>query len=219
MKADLHVHTCYSSDCKSSLTEIINRCQKLQIDCLAITDHGTIDGALAMKQLAPFPVIVGEEILSTGGEIIGFFLKETIPSGLPSEKVIKLIKDQGGLVCLPHPFDGFGRYPLIASKRDILLSQIDIIEVFNARSLSASYTKKAQLFAESNGIIASAGSDAHAPRELGKAYMEIPPFEGPDEFMASLRKGKIVGRKNGIKDHVFTTLGTMPKRLRVGKHV
>ncbi|MBT9163618.1 MAG: phosphatase YcdX [Chloroflexi bacterium] len=218
MKVDLHIHTCYSPDCNSSLESIIDRCQKLGIGCIAITDHDTIEGALKMRQMAPFPVIIGEEVMSSDGEIMGYFLTAEIPAGLPAEEVINRIKAQGGLVCLPHPFDGFGRFPLEASKRESLLSEIDIIEVFNARSLSLSYSKKARTLVRQNGILASAGSDAHAPREIGKAYVEMPAFDGPGEFKIALGKGKIFGQKNGVKDHLLTTLGTLTKRLNLKVH-
>jgi len=148
MKVDLHVHTCYSPDSHSSLEGIVRQCRKRRIDCIAITDHGTIDGALAMKKLAPFEVIVSEEVMSSQGEIIGYFLKETIPNGLPPEEVMDHIKEQGGLVCLPHPFDGMGRHPLAEAAREHLISEIDIIEVFNARSLSAKCGRMAREFAE-----------------------------------------------------------------------
>ncbi|MDD5094264.1 MAG: PHP-associated domain-containing protein [Dehalococcoidia bacterium] len=219
MKTDLHVHTCYSPDSNASLEGIILQCRKLGIDCLAITDHNTIDGAFAMQKMAPFPVIIGEEVMSLDGEIIGYFLKELIPGGLPAEEVIDRIKRQGGLVCIPHPFDGFGRHPLSDSKRQALLSQIDIVEVFNARSLTLKCSEKARSFSRDTGLLASAGSDAHAPRELGKAYVEMPEFDGPAQFKLALSQGTIVGRLNGIKDHFLTTLGALPKRVRNGKYV
>jgi predicted metal-dependent phosphoesterase TrpH len=219
MKADLHIHTCYSPDCNSSLESIIDRCEKLGIDCIAITDHDTIEGALKMREMAPFPVIIGEEVMSLDGEIIGYFLTEEIPGGLPPEEVIHQIKGQGGLVCLPHPFDSFGRFPLRSSKREALLSKVDIIEVFNAHSPFLSSSKQARALVQRNGLLASAGSDAHAPREIGKAYVEMPAFEGPEEFKVALSKGKIFGQKNGVKDHFLTTLGTLTKRmnLRLGR--
>jgi predicted metal-dependent phosphoesterase TrpH len=165
--------------------------------------------------MAPFPVIIGEEVMSSDGEIIGYFLTEEIPTGLPAEEVIHRIKAQGGLVCLPHPFDGFGRFPLNASKREVLYAQIDIVEVFNARSLSLRYSEEALVFAQTNGFLASAGSDAHAPREIGKAFVEMPAFDGPEEFKIALGKGKIFGQKNGVKDHFLTTMGTLTKRVNV----
>ncbi len=215
MKADLHLHTCYSPDSNSPLADIIERCNELGIECLAVTDHDTIEGALHMKELAPFTVIIGEEIMSTGGEIIGYFLKKRIPGGLVPRETIARIKDQGGLVCLPHPFDGFGRQPLQEKERQVLLSQIDIIEVFNARSLRDSYSEQALRFAVKHELLQSAGSDAHAPREVGKAYVEIPEFNGgPEEFKEALSQARVRGAKNGFVDHLVTTVSTLPKRLR-----
>lgn len=214
MKADLHVHTCYSPDSVLPLETIIQRTQEVELDCIAITDHNTIEGALKLKQMAPFHVIVGEEAMSSHGEIIGYFLTEEIPRGLPPEEVIARIRNQNGLVALPHPFDGFGRRPLEAPKRERLLSQIDIIEVFNARSLSPKYSEQAHAFANEHGLLKSAGSDAHGWREVGKAYVEMPEFNGPDEFKDSLSQGKIFGQHNGLREHFLTTLGTLPKRLR-----
>ncbi len=219
MKVDLHVHTCYSPDSHASLEAIIRQCQKRRIDCIAITDHGTVDGALAMKKLAPLEVIVSEEVMSSQGEIIGYFLKETIPNGLPPEEVMDHIKEQGGLVCLPHPFDGMGRHPLAQAAREHLISEIDIIEVFNARSLSAKCGRMAREFAERHGLLASAGSDAHAPRHVGNVYVEMPAFDGPSEFKQALSQGQVLGHKTGFIDHFLTTLSTVPKRLRNHKYV
>ncbi len=218
MKADLHLHTCYSPDSNSSLESIIERCQQIGIDCLAITDHDTAEGALRMQEIAPFKIIVGEEVRSTAGEIIGYFLKETIPRGLSPQEVMARIKEQGGLVCLPHPFDGLGRYPLKPKERDALLDQIDIIEVFNARSIRSNIDV-ARSFAKQNGLLQSAGSDAHSANEVGNAYVEMTQFNGPDEFSLSLSNGIVKGRKNSVRNRVFTLVTTMPKRLRYKLHV
>ncbi len=219
MKVDLHLHTCYSPDSNSSLEGIIERCQKLRIGCVAITDHNTIEGALRMKSIAPFPVIVGEEVMSSSGEIIGYFLNQSIPKGLPPNEVMARIKDQGGLVCLPHPFDGFGRYPLKSSDREALVSQIDIIEIFNARSIRNNFSEQARSYAKQHGFLHSAGSDAHSAREVGNAYVEMPEFEGVDEFKNALSKGQIFGQKNSVIDRIATGLSTLPKRVRSHRHV
>ena len=107
LKADLHIHTEYSMDCNMPLKKIINRCLETGVNCIAIADHGTIEGALKMQTIAPFPVIVAEEILTLHGEIMGMFLTEGIPSGLSVEQTMSRIKAQGALVCIPHPFDIF----------------------------------------------------------------------------------------------------------------
>ena len=130
LKADFHIHTAYSMDCKLSLEAIINRCLETKIDCITIADHGTIEGALKMKELAPFPVIIAEEILTQYGEIMGMFLKEGIPTGLPIEQAISHIKAQGALVSLPHPFDTFRGLRLDRKRLEEMVEQIDIIESY-----------------------------------------------------------------------------------------
>ena len=114
LKADLHVHSEYSPDSESSLVDIIEHCTAKGINCIAITDHNEIAGAIELKNIAPFTVIVGEEILSSSGEIIGLFLTEHIPAQLSAEETIRRIKDQGGLVLIPHPFDRYFRPSAIA---------------------------------------------------------------------------------------------------------
>ena len=107
LKADLHIHTEYSMDCNTSLERVIDRCLEIGINCIAVCDHGTVDGAIKLNRLAPFTVIVAEEILTPHGEIMGMFLQESIPSGLSVEQTLASIRTQGGLVCIPHPFDTF----------------------------------------------------------------------------------------------------------------
>jgi len=195
LKADFHIHTKYSPDCNSPLDQIINRCLEVSINCITIADHGTIEGALKVQSMAPFRVIVAEEILTTRGEIMGMFLKEGIPSGLSAKETISRIKAQDGLVAIPHPFSTFRPSALDSELIENLVEQIDIIEVFNARSLLHRSSSKAQTFAQKHGIPGSAGSDAHTPDEIGNAYVEMPEFNGKDDFLQALAKGKIVGRR------------------------
>ena len=105
LKADFHIHTKYSMDCSNELEDIIKRCLKLGLNCIAIADHDAAAGALELQKIAPFKVIVAEEILTYDGEVMGMFLKERIASGIPIGKAIAAIKEQGGLVNIPHPFD------------------------------------------------------------------------------------------------------------------
>jgi len=183
LKADLHIHTEYSMDCDMPLEKIINRCLETGINCITIADHGTIEGALEMQRLAPFTVIIAEEILTHHGEIMGMFLKECIPSGLSVEETISQIRAQGGLVCIPHAFDLFRPSALGGKITEELAEQIDVIEVLNSRSLLSHDATKAQTFALKYGIAKSAGSDAHTPYEIGNAYIEMPEFNGRDEFL------------------------------------
>jgi len=211
LKADLHIHTEYSMDCNMPLEQVISRCLETGINCIAISDHGTAEGALKMQTIAPFPVIVAEEILTPHGEITGMFLKETIPSGLSVEQTISRIKAQGALVCIPHPFDIFMRVGLGGRVMEEIVEQIDIIEVFNSRSPLTQRSAKARAFAEKYGIAKSAGSDAHTPGEIGNAYVEMPEFNGKDDFLKALIKGKIFGRRTNPVVH-FSSLGTRLKK-------
>ena len=107
LKADFHIHTRYSMDCNTPLDKLIERCIERGVNCVAIADHGTAEGALKLKEMAPFKIIIAEEILTPEGEIMGMFLQETIASGLSVEETLSRIKAQDGLVCIPHPFDRF----------------------------------------------------------------------------------------------------------------
>jgi len=201
LKADLHIHTEYSMDCNTPLEKIINRCLEIGINCIAVADHGTIEGAIKLKSLAPFTVIIAEEILTPHGEIMGMFLQETIPSGLSVEQTITSIRAQGGLVCIPHPFDTFRQSALDGRIIETIVEQINVIEVFNSRSPLLRSSTKADLFADKYGIRKSAGSDAHTVSEIGNAYVEMPEFSGQDGFLQALEEGKIVGRKTNPMTH------------------
>jgi len=200
-------------DCNTSLPQVINRCLKIGINCIAIADHGTAEGALKAQSLAPFTVIVAEEILTPHGEIMGMFLKDTIPSGLSVEQTISRIRAQGGLVCIPHPFDTFRRSALDVGILKDLAEQIDIIEAFNSRSPLTSASTNALMFAQKHSIPESAGSDAHTPREIGNAYVEMPEFNGKDEFLQALAKGKIVGRKTSPLVHFVSAWARLKKQF------
>ena len=213
LKADLHIHSEYSMDCDMSLDKIINRCLATGINCIAIADHGTTEGALKIQSIAPFPVIIAEEILTPQGEIMGMFLKETIPSGLSAEETISRIKAQDGLVCLPHPFDTFRQSALGNNIRKEMVEQIDIIEVFNARTLLPRFSNKALAFAQKYGIPGSAGSDAHTPHGIGNAYVEMPEFKGKDDFLQALAQGKVLGHKTNLLVHLSSAWAKLKKRF------
>jgi len=199
-------------DSTSSPESIISRCLEMGINCIAITDHDAFDGALRVQELAPFTVIPGEEILTPNGEVIGYFLKERIPSHQPIEAVVGAIRAQGGLVGLPHPFDTFrGLKNLDSRKLEELAKQIDFVEVFNARGLLPGDTDKAVAFAHRHGLPGTAGSDAHSPREIGKTYVEMPPFTGAGDFLRSLRAGRVQRRRASPFVHAYTVMSKVLK--------
>ena len=212
LKADLHVHTKYSMDSSMSLEKIVSRCLEIGINCIAVCDHGTAEGALRMREIAPFPVIIAEEILTPHGEIMGMFLKQTIPSRLPVNEVISQIRAQGGLVCIPHPFDIIRPSGLRRNIIEEIAEQIDIIEVLNARTILPRNSAKVLAFARKYGIAQSAGSDAHTPSEIGNAYVEMPEFNGRDDFIQALEKGKISGHRTSPFIHFATTWARLRKK-------
>ena len=215
LKADFHIHSEYSMDCNTPLEKIVSRCQELGINCVAICDHGTAQGGLELRKIAPFKVIVAEEILTPHGEIMGMFLEETIPSGLSVPETLSRIRAQGGLVCIPHPFDIFRQSALRNHIIEEIADQIDIIETLNARIMLPQNSAKARAFATKHGITQSAGSDAHTLREIGNAYVEIPEFEGRDDFLQALEKGKICGHMTNPLIH-FASIWTKLKNRWLG---
>ncbi len=213
LRADLHVHTCYSIDCGTPLEQIVARCLQIGINCIAIADHNTIAGALKLKEMAPFKVIVAEEVLTPVGELMGLFLTEEIPKGLSPLETLARIKSQGGLVGIPHPF---GRWPLQNSNKLLsreILSQVDIIEVFNSRTPFSNSSTKAWKLVKEHEKAASAGSDAHTVGEIGKAYVEMPEFNGADNFINCLSQGKIFGHRSSPLVHFASTWAKIRERL------
>ncbi len=219
LKADLHIHTRYSMDCQTPLEKIVERCQELGINCIAIADHGTAEGGLELQKIAPFKVIVAEEILTTHGEIMGMFLKETIPSGITPQEAVKRIRAQGGLVNIPHPFETIRGSALKDAVIDEIAADIDLMEVLNSRSPFPANTNKAKAFAARHNIPGGAGSDAHTVLEIGNAYIDIPDFNTPQEFLASVRKGTIHGKRSGIFVHCYSLWARLKSKMRkAGEH-
>jgi len=213
LKADLHIHSEYSTDCDTPLEKIIQRCQELEINCIVVADHGTVEGALKMQKIAPFTVIVAEEIMTTEGEIMGMFLQETIPKGFTPQETVKRIREQGGLVNIPHPFERIRGSALKDRAIQEIAAQIDLMEVLNARTPFPANSNKAKEFAEEHGIIPGAGSDAHTLSEIGNAYVIMPEFNGPQEFLKALSHGKIYGKRSGLTVRLFSTWAKVKNQL------
>ena len=194
MRVDLHSHTMYSGDSTTTFDEIEQAVRECGIDVLCITDHNAIKGALELADRLPCRVVVGEELRTHAGEIIGLFLTDRIPFGTPPAEAAQLIRGQGGVVYVPHPFDPMRRNMAEQPLRELIAAGlVDAIEVFNAKtSLQSLNTKAADLAAEFD-LAAAAGSDAHVPDALGAAFVEMPDFDGPADFLAKLREGRIVG--------------------------
>jgi predicted metal-dependent phosphoesterase TrpH len=189
----------------------------MNLDCIAVCDHGTIEGAVLMQQTAPFRVIVAEEILTTKGEIMGMFLKETIPSGFSVMETIKRIREQNGKVCIPHPFDPYRSSALQLDTLENIKDEIDLMEVFNARTIPLQNMSKPRDFARKHALRMGAGSDAHTPGEVGRAYLTMPDFNNQDDFLEAIEKAEIHGRSANLLLFAWGMGGRLRRKV-FGKH-
>jgi predicted metal-dependent phosphoesterase TrpH/glycosyltransferase involved in cell wall biosynthesis len=199
--ADLHLHTSWSNDCAVEVGELLDNAQAQGLGAIAVTDHNVFGGALeAVEQARDRGLIVipGEEVKTDGqGEVIGLFLKEEIPRGMSFADTIAAIKAQGGLVYLPHPFDRMHSIPS-PSTLHRHLGDIDVFEVYNARLLFEAYNEEALRFARKYNLTMGAGSDAHVPQGLATGGLRMRAFDGPEEFMLSLRTAEILRRPKSL---------------------
>ena len=188
---DMHLHSSASFDCQVAPLEVARRCGQLGLSPVFLTDHDTVDGARSLVE-AGKPAIVGEEIVTSEGELIGLFLNDPVPPRLSPEETVAAIKEQGGLVYLEHPYDS-RRRNLRENAIERIANQIDIVEVVNGRSKPEANQRAAEL-RDTLGVPLGAGSDAHTLREIGSVYVEMEAFDGAQDFLAKLRNGKVVTR-------------------------
>jgi predicted metal-dependent phosphoesterase TrpH len=192
-------------DCSMSLDELIKCCLKQKIDCICLCDHGTIRGAVELSRVAPFKVIIGEEIVTPFGEVMGMFLSEEIVSPCPLDEAIKRIKEQNGLVCVPHPADTLRPSALGLKTLYKIIGDVDIIEIFNSRNYIPGGNSRAKAFAKRYHKLCSAGSDAHIPAEIGAAYVQMHDFRSKDDFCIVLQTAIIQGRISNPLVHLTST--------------
>ena len=194
VRVDLHTHTMWSGDSTTTPDEFAAAVTASGLDVVCVTDHNAIAGALELGGLVAARVIVGEELRTAAGEIIGLFLTERLPAGIGHVDAARAIRDQGGVVYIPHPFDPMRRNMSEVALYELAeLDLIDAVEVLNAKTSLTSLNRRAAEFAAEFGIVGGAGSDGHVPGALGAAYVEMPDFDGPMEFLASLAAGRVVG--------------------------
>ena len=192
LRVDMHLHTNRSFDCLSNPDAILSAAVARGLDRIVVTDHNEIAGARTLHAMDPDRVIIGEEVKTREGfDVIGIFLRELIPRGTPARITCERIREQGGVVYLPHPFD-VSRSGAGAQHAESLLDLIDVIEVHNARCFRPGMNLRAEEFARRHGKLMGAGSDAHTAAELGNGMVEMPPFTPDREgFLTALAQGTV----------------------------
>ena len=198
---DLHLHTSWSHDCQIPVEELLDHAESEGLGAIAVTDHNVFGGAREAVEQArgrDLVVIPGEEVKTADqGEVIGLFLSEEIPRGLSFGETVDAIRAQGGIVYLPHPFDRLHAIPEPATLHRHL-AQVDVLEVYNARLLFEAYNDEALRFARKYDLTMGAGSDAHVLQGVGTGAVRMRAFDGPEEFLVSLRSGQVLRRPRSL---------------------
>lgn len=211
---EFHCHTSFSKDSLTLPADLVATCRRKGIDRVVVTDHNLIGGALEAQAIDPELVILGEEVMTTRGEILAAFVRDEIPRGLSPAETIRRLKEQGAFISVSHPFDRMraGGW----EEKDLLeiLPEIDAIEVFNSRCMRPSFNRRAKEFAEKYNIAGTVGSDAHALFELGRSVMLLDQFNGPEEMRKVIRKGIPRVKWSPPWVHFVSRYAFMIKRLK-----
>jgi predicted metal-dependent phosphoesterase TrpH len=196
---DLHMHTDHSPDCATPVDVLLETAKRRGLGAIAITDHNEISGALEARDRARgIKVIVSEEVKTAHeGEVIGLFIEEKIPRGMSMKETIDAIHAQGGLAYVPHPFDRLHTIPDYEHLLKVV-GDIDVLEVFNARVAVRGFNEEAQRFADKYRLVAGAGSDSHVAQGLGTVKIRMRDFDGPREFLESLRDADILHKRKSL---------------------
>jgi len=213
VSVDFHSHTIFSNDSLTRPESLIAISRRRGLDRVVITDHNTIAGALAAHALDPELVIIGEEIMTTRGEILAAYVTEEIPPGLSPQETIKCLRSQCAFISVSHPFDSWRSG---AWKLEYLLEiapLVDAIEIFNARCMIPAGNQRASEFARQKHLPGTAGSDAHTAFELGAATLLLPQFADPDELRIVIREGKVQGRLSPFWVHFFSRYAHLHKKV------
>jgi predicted metal-dependent phosphoesterase TrpH len=211
LKVEFHCHTDASRDSLTQVEALVKTARQNGVDRLVVTDHNNIRGALRAKALDPELVIVGEELLTTRGELLVAFVQEELPRGLDPFEAIRRLREQGAFISVSHPFDlrrhGWPLPDLLA-----IAPLVDAIEVFNARCQWAGLNDQAAAFAQTHNLPGTAGSDAHTLREVGRATLSVPAFQSAADLRAVIRQGRVEARLSSPFIHLTSTYARIYKQ-------
>jgi len=213
---DFHSHTNASRDSLLCPADLVTAARWKGIDRIVITDHNSIAGALEAQKLDPERVIVGEEIMTTCGEILAAYVTEEIPPGLTPQETIRHLRDQRAFISVSHPFDRLREGGWIESDLLEILPLVDAIEVFNSRCMLPWFNTRAWEFANGNGMPGTVGSDAHAAFELGRSLLLVEPFEGPEELRTVIRNASSQVKWSPPWFHLVSRFASLWKRINIG---
>jgi predicted metal-dependent phosphoesterase TrpH len=222
LRVEFHCHTYYSKDSLLHPQRLLDACRDKGIDRVVVTDHNNNLGGLHAQRLDPTRAIPGEEVLTTAGELLAFFVTKEVPRGLSPKEAIDRLRDQGAFISVSHPFDvmrsGHWDEPDLME----ILPLVDAIEIFNSRCMRAEFNTQAAEFARQHDVAGTVGSDAHAAFELGRAHLALPDFEGGEGLRAVIRQGQPVTRLSSPFVHFTSRYATIMKQagwaLDTSKH-
>ena len=215
LRVEFHCHTIASKDSITRPHHLVDACRRKVIDRVVVTDHNTIAGARAAQALDPERVIVGEEIMTTRGEILAAFVTEEIPAGLSPQETILRLKDQSAFISVSHPFDRFRKGAWHEEDLLEILPYVDAIEVYNSRCMSPRFNREARQFAERHDLAGTVGSDAHAAFELGRSVLLLKPFDGPEEMRKVIRRGIPLVRWSPPWFHLISRYASIRRKFLV----
>ena len=211
---EYHCHTNASKDSLTEPADLIRAARRRGLDRVVVTDHNSIAGAKAAQALDPELVIVGEEIMTTKGEILAAFVREEIPAGLTPLETIQILKEQGAFISVSHPFDEWRKGGWKEADLLEIIPFVDAIEVFNSRCMDPNFNHRARAFAEKHHLAGTVGSDAHGVIELGRSVVMLDPFTGPDGMRNVIRNAKYKTKLSPWWVHFISRYASMKKKSR-----
>ncbi|MEI7847707.1 MAG: PHP domain-containing protein [Chloroflexota bacterium] len=216
LKVEFHCHTIYSKDSLVRPRALVQAARRKGLDRVIVTDHNSTGGALEAQSLAPDLIIIGEEIMTTQGELLAAFVTEELPPGLEPQEAIRRLRAQGAFISVSHPFDVFRSGHWDPDDLFKILPLVDAIETFNARCMNMRTNQQAQEFARLHNLAGTVGSDAHTAFELGWALLELDEFETAEDLKRVIRSARAVTRLSSPLIHVTSRYATILKKLGFG---
>lgn len=214
LNLEYHCHTNASKDSLTEPADLVRAARRRGLDRVVVTDHNSIAGAKAAQALDPELIIVGEEIMTTKGEILAAFVREEIPAGLTPLETIRILKEQGAFISVSHPFDEWRKGGWKEADLLEIIPFVDAIEVFNSRCMDPNFNHRARAFAEKHHLAGTVGSDAHGVIELGRSVVMLDPFTGPDGMRNVIRNAKYKTKLSPWWVHFISRYASMKKKSR-----